>query len=93
MPAPLHVSPHPTRPQERHAQIVSLPDAVEVTPWLIEGHARAALRATIEDLSPDLIALGTLARTGLARAIICSVAESFLEHPPCDVLVTTAPRS
>lgn len=74
------------------AQIATLPNAVEVTPCLIAGHAEAALRTAVKDLSPDLIALGTHARTGLARAIIGSVAEGFLEHPPCDVLVTTAPR-
>lgn len=74
-------------------QMSHLPDGMEVTPHLISGSADRALRKAAAELSPDLIALGTHTRTGLVKALIGSVAESFLAHPPCDVLVTAGRKA
>lgn len=54
------------------------------------GDARLVLRKEVTRLDPQLLVLGTHGRAGLAHAIIGSVAEDFLNAPPCDVLVVKA---
>ncbi len=54
------------------------------------GDAGAVLRAEVERVKPDLLALGTHGRVGLSHALLGSVAEDFLNNPPCDVLVVKA---
>ena len=39
----------------------------------------------------DLIVIGTRGRTGIAHALLGSVAERVVRHAPCPVLVTRAP--
>ena len=48
------------------------------------------LRNEAMRIKPDLIVIGTHSRTGLARAILGSVAEDLLNSPPCDVLAVKA---
>jgi len=40
-----------------------------------------------EDPAIDLVVVGTHGRTGLARAMIGSVAERVARHAPCDILI------
>ena len=54
------------------------------------GSARSVLRTEARRLEPDLLVLGTHGRVGVARAFLGSVAEDFLSHPPCDVLMVKA---
>lgn len=54
------------------------------------GDVRPTLRAEAERLRPDLLVLGTHGRAGIAHMVLGSVAEDFLNHPPCDVLVVKA---
>lgn len=52
-----------------------------------EGAAAAVIKETADELKPELIAIGTHGRTGIAHAVIGSVAEEMLASAPCDVLV------
>ena len=54
------------------------------------GEVPAVLRAEVERLQPDLMVLGTHGRVGLSHALLGSVADDFLNLPPCDVLVVKA---
>lgn len=54
------------------------------------GEVPAVLRAEAERLQPDLMVLGTHGRVGLSHALLGSVADDFLNLPPCDVLVVKA---
>ncbi|MEM7743358.1 MAG: universal stress protein [Pseudomonadota bacterium] len=72
------------------ALLAAMPGGVGVTRHLVHGDAAKVLRDAVVDMAPDLVAMGTHARTGIARAVIGSLAENFLAHPPCDVLVARA---
>lgn len=53
----------------------------------VEGEVRTVLRDRVVDADADLLVLGSHGRSDLARVWLGSVAEHFLVHPPCDVLV------
>lgn len=55
-----------------------------------EGSPRQVLREEAERLKADLLVVGTHGRTGVAHAVLGSVAEDLLGTPPCDVLVAKA---
>ncbi len=55
-----------------------------------EGTVRDVLHQQIASLGPDLLVIGTHGRTGVAHAILGSVAEDLLSEPPCDVLAVKA---
>ncbi len=57
---------------------------------LKDGAVSSVLRSETERLKPDLLVLGTHGRVGVARALLGSVAEDFLNEPPCDVLAVKA---
>ncbi|MEE4349297.1 MAG: universal stress protein [Pacificimonas sp.] len=57
---------------------------------LVHGDVVGGLSEQVQELKPDLLAIGTHGRTGIARALIGSVAASFLNKPPCDVLAVKA---
>jgi len=54
------------------------------------GDVNTVLMEEIESLSPDLLVLGTHGRVGIAHAVLGSVAERFINHPPCDVMAVKA---
>ncbi|MCG8544133.1 MAG: universal stress protein [Alphaproteobacteria bacterium] len=54
------------------------------------GDVHATLRAEADRLQPDLLVLGTHGRVGLSRMVLGSIAEDFLNQPPCDVLAVKA---
>lgn len=54
------------------------------------GDINSVLTEEIKHLSPDLLVLGTHGRVGIAHAVLGSVAERFLNHPPCDVMAVKA---
>lgn len=45
------------------------------------------------DPAVEMIVMGTHGRTGIARALIGSVAERVVRHAPCSVLVVRPPRA
>lgn len=51
-----------------------------------QGSVRQVIREQVEHLRPDLLVVGTHGRSGIVRAVLGSVAEDLLSHPPCDVL-------
>lgn len=61
-----------------------------LTPVLQEGSARQVIHQQVDRLNPDLLVVGTHGRTGVAHALLGSVAEDLLSRPPCDVLAVKA---
>ena len=54
------------------------------------GDVHATLRSEVDRIQPDLLVLGTHGRVGLSRMVLGSIAEDFLNQPPCDVLAVKA---
>ncbi len=59
---------------------------------LPEGDVPGALYEEIASLKPDLVAVGTHGRSGIAHAVIGSVAEQLLAECPVDVLAAKSAR-
>jgi nucleotide-binding universal stress UspA family protein len=59
---------------------------VEAETHLSSEHPVAALISLAEELSADLIAMGTRGHTGLPHVLLGSVAERTIRLAPCDVL-------
>jgi nucleotide-binding universal stress UspA family protein len=62
----------------------------EARRWCISikaGDPRAKILSLAKRHKPDLICLGTHARTGVSRMFLGSVAEAVLRGAPCDVLI------
>jgi nucleotide-binding universal stress UspA family protein len=57
---------------------------------MIEGNPFFVIRTAIGSFHPDLLAIGTHARSGIAVAMLGSLAREFLIDAPCDVLVARA---
>jgi nucleotide-binding universal stress UspA family protein len=55
-----------------------------------EGNPFFVIREALSAFQPDLLALGTHARSGIAVAIVGSLARELLVEAPCDVLVAQA---
>lgn len=89
------VVPPPSARQEVLDALRALESAAgrPVVPHVVEATSVVApiLRAA-EDLSSDLIVMGTLGRTRLAQALLGSVVERTLRRAPCPVLVVRASR-
>lgn len=54
---------------------------------LSEGTPVNVLRAALEEIKGEPIVIGTHGSSGLAKAIWGSVAQTLLDHPPCDILI------
>ena len=65
------------------------PDRTIVT--VRNGDAAMLIQEELDRKETDLLALGTHARSGIARALIGSVAETALESSRCNVLVVPMP--
>jgi len=78
---------------ERSLTEFAAPVATVAERWEIvarEGLPQDVLRQQAEDFRPDLIALGTHGRSGIANAMLGSVAEEILADAPTDVLAVKA---
>lgn len=63
--------------------------AVMTTATLVrEGYAPDEILAVVHEVRPDLVVMGTHGRTGLARALLGSVAERVIRQAEVPVLVT-----
>ena len=65
-------------------------DRVRLKEILRQGDPHEVLAQAVKEADADLLVLGTHGRTGVAHAVLGSVAESFLTDPPCDVLAVPA---
>ena len=64
------------------------------TPRALPGAPAQTIVETAETGGYDLVVIGTHGRTGLARALIGSVAERVVRHAPCPVLaVRNVPKA
>lgn len=59
-----------------------------ITPVLERNEIVTGIGKIIEQQKADLLVMGTHGRTGIAGAMLGSIAVIFLNDPPCDVLVT-----
>ena len=57
---------------------------------MVVGNPFFVIRDAIASFQPDLLAMGTHARSGIAIAMVGSLAREFLVEAPCDVLVARA---
>jgi len=57
---------------------------------MTEGNPFFVIQAAIASFRPDLLAMGTHARSDFAIALVGSLAREFLVEAPCDVLVARA---
>jgi nucleotide-binding universal stress UspA family protein len=57
---------------------------------MVMGNPFFVLRDAIASFRPDLLAMGTHARSGIAIAMVGSLAREMLVEAPCDVLVARA---
>lgn len=64
---------------------------LDVDPSAITVNPRYRILDAIDEWTPDLVALGTQGRTGLARLVVGSVAGAVAHSAPCSVLLARAP--
>ena len=57
---------------------------------MTEGNPFFVIREAMAAFQPDLLAMGTHARAGIAVAMVGNLAREFLVEAPCDVLVARA---
>ena len=65
-------------------------DTSRLHPILRYGDVKQVIRQEVGQLNPQLLALGTHGRTGIAHAVLGSIAEDLLTDPLCDTLVVKA---
>lgn len=76
---------------EMKAFLASLPDnGARLERVMREGTVREVVMSQVTQRKPDLLVIGTHGRTGVAHALLGSVAEDLLNAPPCDVLAVKA---
>jgi nucleotide-binding universal stress UspA family protein len=63
---------------------------IEVVYELLVGEPAAAIQEYADKIGADLIVMGTHGRSGVARFLMGSIAESVLRHAACPVLVIKA---
>ncbi|MCG8595703.1 MAG: universal stress protein [Kiloniellales bacterium] len=78
--------------EEEMAAFLSTLDAKtpELERIMEHGVVREVIHRQVDRLKPDLLVVGTHGRTGVAHALLGSVAENLLREPPCDVLAVNA---
>lgn len=60
----------------------------EIRSLVERGDVGSVVASMLKQHQPDLLAFGTHGRSGIPGALMGSVAVSFLNNPPCDVLVS-----
>jgi nucleotide-binding universal stress UspA family protein len=65
-------------------------DTSRLHPVLKYGNVKQVIRQEVGQLNPQLLALGTHGRTGIAHAVLGSIAEDLLADPLCDTLAVKA---
>lgn len=62
--------------------------SLKIKTKVAKGSVFDVLHLEILKTKPELLVLGTHARSGLSKIVSLNVTDSFLINPPCDVLVT-----
>ena len=78
-----------TRESHRR-QLDALAAANDVAPddvHQLPGRTRDILPSFVRSRGADIVIMGAIARTGLARRIVGSTAEQVLDHLPCDIFL------
>ena len=65
---------------------------VEVEALVSAGYAASAIEVVAEEVNADLIAMGTIGRSGIRHVLLGSVAERVLHHASCPVLTLRRPE-
>lgn len=65
---------------------------LDAEPLALEGDPREGLVETARGRGADLVVVGSHGRTGIARALLGSVAAHVVTHAPCNVLVVKCPE-
>jgi nucleotide-binding universal stress UspA family protein len=73
-------------------QIRPLDQRIHVRHVLLEGDPAAEIVRYAQEMTMDLIVMGTHGRTGLERMLMGSVAEKVMREAKCSVLVVKLPR-
>ena len=77
--------------EQMQALLRDLPIAPgRVRPEVRLGGALPVVEAAVGEFGPDLLVVGTHGRTGVAHALLGSVAERLMRRPRCDVLAVRA---
>ena len=77
--------------EERAAFLSSLDMDRPVLEWTVrEGPVRQVIHVELERLGANLLIVGTHGRTGIAHALLGSLAEELLRRPPCDIVAVKA---
>jgi len=63
---------------------------VHYSPVMRRGSAHQVIREQVERSKPDVLVIGTHGRTGIAHALLGSVAKDLIRSQPCDVLAVKA---
>ncbi|MCA9563301.1 MAG: universal stress protein [Myxococcales bacterium] len=77
---------------ERFSSSLAVPDGVTVSTHLQGGDARLSILSQLEDVSYDLLIMGTHGRKGLSRFFLGSVTEYVLRRAACPVLTIRHPE-
>src|SRR6516162_9403212 len=77
--------------QNRLSRLVPTDSGIAVDTILIEGSATREILHVAEEQHVDLLVMGTHGRTGVARVLLGSVAESVIRHSRIPVLTVTTP--
>lgn len=88
LPSDFHESLH-----RRLSKLVPTDSGVNVETVLIEGSAPREILHVAQEQRVDLIVLGTHGRTGVARVLLGSVAESVIRHSDIPVLTVKTPSA
>lgn len=100
LPFPVDLGPTPLdapasariREQAREALRAHLAEAgVDADALVADGLVVPALRQAVRELRADLVIVGTIGRTGLARILLGSTAEAAIRELSCSVLVVRPP--
>lgn len=74
------------------AMVERAKDSVTVVEMVREGRTWDVICKTATEVGADIIVMASQGRTGLAHALIGSVAESVVRHAECPVLVVRGPN-
>lgn len=78
--------------QQRLWNLTPNQSGLEFERELCDGPAAATIVKTAEEISADLIVMGTHGRSGVRRLLLGSVAEEVLRHAHCPVLLVKQTR-
>ena len=77
--------------RDRWVAANALPDGISETE-IVTGSVRLVMEEKLQELKPDLLAIGAHTRTGLAMRRLGAFAADLVRQPPVDLLISPMPR-